>query len=161
MRGGALPPALLLASLALALAFEAPRIRIWSLVALAGTLAALSWMPPPRDWLEIAFLGCWTSMAGTAAAVHLPRGLGLAGSVTLSINAGLWASAVVGLAGSPPDILKALAALLLMLPARWLIARRGAIAVKVASSWLIAIAVLAGALPFLSVTPGYLPDHLE
>jgi len=29
------------------------------------------------------------------------------------------------------------------------------------SSWLIAIAVLAAALPYLPVTPGYLPDHLE
>jgi len=29
------------------------------------------------------------------------------------------------------------------------------------SSWIIAIAVLAGTLQLLAVTPGYLPDHLE
>jgi hypothetical protein len=41
------------------------------------------------------------------------------------------------------------------------VAHRASIAVKVASSWLIAIALLAAVLPFLSVTPGYMPDHLE
>lgn len=35
------------------------------------------------------------------------------------------------------------------------------LAVKVASSWLIAVAILAVALKFLPVTPGYMPDHLQ
>ncbi|HET6972107.1 MAG TPA: hypothetical protein VFH92_13350 [Phenylobacterium sp.] len=34
-------------------------------------------------------------------------------------------------------------------------------ALAVGASWLIAIAALAAALPFLPVTPGYLPDHLD
>jgi hypothetical protein len=81
--------------------------------------------------------------------------------VALSTHAGLWAGAVVGLTGSSPDLLKALPAALIVAPAAWLVSRRASIAVKVASSWLIAIAMLAAPLPFLAVTPGFLPDHLE
>ena len=161
MRGGALPPALLLAALAFALAHALPRARIWSLIALLGTLAVLSQLALPGDWLETAFLGCWVSTAATAAAVHLPRGPRLAGGILLSMNAGFWAHAVVTLSGTPLDLLAALAVVLLILPAAWLVARGASIAVKVASSWLIAIAMLAAVLPFLPVTPGYLPDHLE
>jgi len=161
MRGGALPPALLLAALAFALAHASPRARIWSLIALLGTLAVLSQLALPDDWLETAFLGCWISTAATAAAVHLPRGPGLAGAILLSMNAGFWAQAVVALSGTPLDLFAALAVVLLILPAAWLVARGASIAVKVASSWLIAIAMLVAVLPFLPVTPGYLPDHLE
>jgi hypothetical protein len=161
VRGGALPPALLLAALGLALAPSSKRIWAWSLAALGITLVALSQVDLPRDWVEVAFLGCWTSTALTAAAVYLPRGPGLGGSVALSVNAALWADAVVTLSGAPADLLKAFPAVLLAVPAAWLVARRASIAVKVASSWLIAIAILATTLPFLPVTPGYLPDHLE
>jgi hypothetical protein len=77
------------------------------------------------------------------------------------MNAGFWAQAVVALSGTPLDLFAALAVVLLILPAAWLVARGASIAVKVASSWLIAIAMLAAVLPFLPVTPGYLPDHLE
>jgi hypothetical protein len=161
MRGGALPPALLFAALGLALAGATPRVQGWSLVALGLTLAVLSPIAVPRGWLELVFLGCWASVAVTAAAVHLPRGPGRIGALALSVNAGLWASGVVALSGSRLDILKAAPAVLLLLPGAWLVAQRASIAIKVASSWLIAIAVLAAVLPFLSVTPGYLPDHLE
>jgi hypothetical protein len=161
VRGGALPPALLFAALGLALAFAPRRAWAWGLVLLAVTLAALFFAPLPRDWLEIAFLGCWVSVAVTAALVHLPRGPGMGGALALSLNAGVWASAVVALAGSPLDLVEAAPCTLLVLPASWLVAHRASIAVKVASSWLIAIALLAAVLPFLSVTPGYMPDHLE
>lgn len=161
MRGGALPPSLLIAALGLALAFATPRVRTWSLAGLSATLALLSLATIPPGWLEVVFLGCWTSTAATAAAVHLPRGLGIRGAIALSINAGVWSGAVVALSGSRFDLLKAASCVLIVLPASWLVARRASIAVKVASSWLIAIAILAAALPFLPVTPGYLPDHIE
>jgi hypothetical protein len=71
MRGGALPPALLCVALGLALAF-APR-QGWrpSLNALAVTAIALA-APVPPGWLEGVFLGCWMSLAASAATVHLP-----------------------------------------------------------------------------------------
>ena len=49
---------------------------------------------------------------------------------------------------------------LVTVPAAWLIAHGRGIAVKIVSSWLIAIALLSAALP-LTPTPGYEPDHLE
>jgi hypothetical protein len=161
LRGGVLPPALLLAALGLALGFGSPRTWAYSLLALCVTLAALSQAAVSPTWLEIAFLGCWASTAATAAAVHLPGGLNFRGGVLLSVNAGLWAGGVAALSGSRLDLMRAAPAVLLLLPAAWLVAHQGSIAVKVASSWLIAIAVLAAVLPFLAVTPGYLPDHLE
>lgn len=161
MRGGPLPPALLFAALGLALAFSPRRARAWALIVLCGILVVASQVMVPDRWLEAVFLGCWVSVAVTAAAVHLPRGLGRAGAVALSVNAGIWGSAVVALSGTPLDLAKAAPCALLVWPASWLVARRASIAVKVASSWLIAIAMLAAVLPFLSVTPGYMPDHLD
>jgi hypothetical protein len=161
MRGGVVPPALLLVALGLALAF-APR-RAWapSLLALLAALAAFTLLPVPQAWLEGIFLGCWISVIVTAASVHLARGLNTYAAVALSFNAGIWASAVVCLSGSRLDLLKALPCVSIFLPTSWLVARHASIAVKVASSWVIAIAILAATLQFLPVTPGYLPDHLE
>jgi glucan phosphoethanolaminetransferase (alkaline phosphatase superfamily) len=100
-------------------------------------------------------------VAVSAATVHLPRGLDLRWALVLSLNAGVWSGAVVALAGSRLDLLKALPCVLVFLPAAWIVGRRAPIVVKVVSSWLIAVAVLAATLQFLPVTPGYLPDHME
>jgi hypothetical protein len=101
------------------------------------------------------------SVAATAATVHLPRGLSPWGSFALSLNAGFWSGAVVALAGSRVDLLKALLCVLVLLPAALVVGWRAPIVVKVVSSWLIAVAVLAATLQFLPVIPGYMPDHLE
>jgi len=68
---------------------------------------------------------------------------------------------VISLAGSRLDVLKALPCALIVLPASWVVRRYDSIPVKVVSSWVIAVAVLALTLQLLPVTPGYLPDHLE
>jgi hypothetical protein len=161
LRGGALPPALLCAALGLALAF-APR-RAWgrSLFALAVTATALSIAPVPPGWIEGVFLGCWMSVAASAAAVHLPKGLSSRAAFALSLNAGFWSGAVVALAGARLDLLGALPCVLVLLPAALIVGWRAPIVVKVVSSWLIAVAVLAATLQFLPVTPGYMPDHLD
>jgi hypothetical protein len=161
VRGGALPPALLCAALGLALAF-APR-RAWgpSLVGLAVTAAAVAVAPVPPGWLEGVFLGCWGSVVASAATVHLPGGPSQQGAFALSLNAGFWSGAVVTLAGSRLDLLKALLCVLILFPAALIVGWRVPIVVKVVSSWLIAVAVLAATLQFLPVTPGYMPDHLD
>ena len=161
MRGGALPATLLLAALGLALGRAPWRTWVYSLIALGGAVAVLSQIKFARDWIEIAFLGCWASTAASAATVYLPRSPSPLVAVFLSLNAGVWVSAVVALAGTPLDLIAVFPAVLLAAPAAWLTRRRASIAVKVACSWLIAIAMLVAALPFLSTTPGYLPDHLE
>jgi len=161
MRGGVVPPTLLFAALGLALAF-APR-RAWTpgLLALIATLGAFTFLPVPQTWLEGIFLGCWISVIATAASVHLVHGLSRCAALSLSVNTGVWASAVVSVSGSRLDLLKALPWVLMFLPAAWVAARHGAIPLKVVSSWIIAIAVLAATLQLLPVTPGYLPDHME
>jgi hypothetical protein len=161
MRGGVVPPALLFVALGLALAFAPRGARAPSLLALLATLGLFTFLPAPRAWLEGVFLGCWISVIATAASVHLTRGLGRRAALALSLNAGVWASAVISLSGSRLDLLKALPGVLVLLPASWFVARHAPIPVKVVSSWVIAVAVLAATLQLLPVTPGYLPDHLE
>lgn len=156
-----LPPALLCAALGLVLAFAPPPARLWALLAALGTMAAFSLLRMAPLGIEIVFLGCWLSVIATAAAVHLAGALGVRSLLLLSVNAGFWSSAVVTAAGVPLDLVKASASLLLVVPASWLVARRASVAVAVVSSWLIAIAALAAVLPFLPVTPGYMPDHIE
>jgi hypothetical protein len=161
MRGGALPPALLCAAVGLVLAFAPRRAWLPSLLTLTMTTVVLAALPIPREWLESVFLGCWASVAATAATVHLPRGMTASGAVGLSFNAGLWSGTEVALAGSRVDIVKALVCVLLLIPASFIVCRRAPIIVKVVASWLIAVAILAATLQFLPVTPGYLPDHLD
>jgi hypothetical protein len=68
---------------------------------------------------------------------------------------------VIALAGSRLDLLRALPCAFVLLPAALTVDQRKPIIVKVVSSWLIAVAVLAAILRFLPVTPGYMPDHME
>jgi hypothetical protein len=161
MRGGVLPPALLFAALGLALAF-APR-RAWapSLLTLFATMGLVSFAAVPSTWLEGVFLGCWISVIATAASVHLSHGLSCPTALGLSLNAGVWASVVVSVSGSHLDLLAALPWALIVFPAAWVVKRYASIPVKVLSSWIIVIAVLAATLQLLPVTPGYLPDHME
>jgi len=161
VRGGALPPALLFTAVGLALA-RAPR-RVWGpvLVTLAGTSTVLTLVPVPPAWLEGVFLGCWVSVVATAATTYLTRGVGLLGALALALNAGVWSGMVVVLGGTRLDLLEALPCVLVFWPAAWIVGLRAPIIVRVVSSWLIAIAVLAATLQCLPVIPGYLPDHLE
>ena len=78
----------------------------------------------------------------------------------LAVNTGFWAGAVTAIAGSDRDLLRALPVALLAFPAGWLVAHRGALAIKVLASWLIAVAILVAALPMVP-TPGYVQDHME
>lgn len=160
MRGGALPPALVCAALAFALAFAPRRALAPALVLLvAGALIGLE-LPLRAAWEDRVFFGCWASVIVAALAVHLAGGVRTPLALVLAANAGLWTGAIVAVAGVPADLARALPFALLALPARWLVGRRGALAVKVVSSWLIAVAILAATLPIVP-TPGYVPDHME
>lgn len=164
MRGGALPPALLMSALGFLLAF-APRA-VWNRAVVAAAVAAgvvwtvLGGRPHPPALTEAAFLGLWASVALTAVMVHLPRGPGHGLALAAGVNAGVWTGAVVAVAGKPVDLMIALPLTALAFAARPLIARGLGIGVKVAASWLIAVAILAALLP-LTPTPGYVPDHMD
>lgn len=161
MRGGALPPGLLLAALGLALAFAPRRAAIAGLALAVAAAAAAAFAPAPADWREVVFLGGWASLAATATATYPPRGLSSAATLVLAANAGAWAGAMISVGGARVDLVPALIGLIAFPIAALCVRRGGGIAPKVVASWLIAVAALAAALPFLAVTPGYLPDHLD
>ncbi len=159
MRGGALPPALLCAALAFALAFAPRRAVLPALALLVFVAGIASALPFDKAFVEPVFAACWLSVIVTAAAVHLPRRVGFRLVLVLAINAGLWAGAVVAVAGMPLDLIRALPVALLALPAAALARGRWGIAVKIVSSWLVAVAILAATLPIVP-TPGYAQDHM-
>lgn len=161
MRGGALPPALLFAALGLALSF-APR-RAMAPAAVLAVLAALgaSFLRVATSWEDPIFLGCWISVALAAATVHIPGGVRPAWAMILGLNSGIWAGAVIAAAAPRLDLAIAAPAVLLCVPGAWLVTTGRGIAVKVASSWLIAVGVLALCLQLAPTTPGYKPDHMD
>ena len=160
MRGGALPPALLCAALGFALAYAPPRAWALSLLALVLVATLVTFIPPPLAWRDPAFVGCWASIVVSALCVHLPRGVGPRLALALGLNAGVWTGAVIAVAGARLDLAKALPWALLCLPGAWLVATGKGLAIKVAASWLIAVALLAASL-MLVPTPGYVPDHMD
>ena len=162
MRDAALPAALLCAAVGLALAFGTRRTWAFGLGGLLAAAVAASALPWPGAWENMLFLGCWISVLLTAATVHLPGGVGPRLAAGLGANAGIWAGALVAIAGDPADLFLALPWSLLCLPAALLQARfRAGVALKVLASWLAAVALLAAALSVSPVTPGYEPDHME
>lgn len=161
MRGGALPPALLAAALGFALAYAPRRALAPGLVVFAAAAVLASLVHLPAGWADGVFYGCWISVVLSALSVHLPKRLGFKGAIALSLNAGVWAGAVIAAAGAPLDLAKALPFALISLPAAWIAATRLQIGIKVVASWLVAVAVLAATLPTTTPTPGYVGDHLE
>ncbi len=161
MRTAALPAALLVAALAFALSF-APRRAMWiGLPVFAALLIGAGMVRTPLGWEEAIFLGCWASVLATAALVHLPHGVSTAVAVGAAANTGLWSGLLIATAGEAIDVAKTLPIALLCIPGAWLARRPFRIALKVAASWLIAVAVLAAAIPFTTPTPGYVQDHME
>lgn len=161
MRGGALPPAILCAALGLALASAERRSWRLGVIAVVVVAGAAAWVPLSANWVDAIFLGCWSSIVINAMRVHLVRPPGRITTLLLCTNTGVWAGAVISVAGRKADLLLALPGTLTLLPAAWAVRRGGSIVVKVVSSWLIAVAILAATLQFLPVTPGYLPDHMD
>ena len=160
MRDGALPAALLCAALGLLLAY-APR-KALAPAALALVIFALVVFAVgiPVRWEEAAFFGCWASIVVMAASIHIRGGPGFAWPVVLAANAGVWAGAVLSVAGRSTDLAIALPWILLVVPALWVRKTRIGLAIKIIASWLGAVAILAAAIP-LTPTPGYAPDHRE
>ena len=161
MRGGALPPSLLCAAFGLALAFAPRRCFAASLALLVAAALAASFATLPAEWDDAVFFGCWLSVIAAAVSVHLPGGPGPRLALALAVNCGTWTGVVIAIAGARIDLAIALPCALLCLPGGWLVVRGRGIVIKVAASWLIAVAILAAALQFAPTTPGYKPDHMD
>lgn len=161
MRTAALPAALLVAALGFALSFAPPRALRIALPTFAALCIGACLVRTPLAWQDTIFLACWTSVIATAALVHLPRGVGAPLAIGAAANAGLWSGLLIATAGEPIDLLKVIPVTLICIPGAWLAARWGRIALKVAASWLVAVALLAAAIPLTTPTPGYVQDHME
>ena len=161
MRGVVLPLALLFSATGLMLGCVPRAVRASSTLLLLATVAAGSFVEIPRLALEGVYLGCWISVVVIAASVHVVSRLDAWAPLLLSANAGAIASGVAAVSDARIAVLRALPCVLLLLPASYLAGRNALIPVKIVSSWIIAIALLAATLQLQPVTPGYLPDHLE
>lgn len=161
MRGGALPPAILCAALGLALARVDIKLQRYGIIAAATAALAAAWTRWPAGWTDAVFLACWSSTVLNSVRVYLVGPSGRTATLLLCVNTGIWAGAVISVAARETDLMLALPCTLTVLPAAWAVRRGGSIALKVVSSWLVAVAILAATLQFLPVTPGYLPDHME
>jgi hypothetical protein len=160
VNAGALPMALQLLALVFALAF-APQKAVMPALFLMSLVAAVAFAcPVTGKWETVLFLGSWAGLVLVVLTVHLPAGPTQAVSLILGANTGLWVGTIAAASDMPSDVMKVLPLALLVLPARWLVAHRGGIAIKVAASWLIAVAILCATLPIVP-TPGYVADHME
>jgi hypothetical protein len=158
--GGILPPALLCIALGLALAFESKRT-IWVALGLLAATASLTLVIGfPPVWQDFALWGCWVSVIVSALWLQLPwrQTAWVVGG--LSANAGLWAGAIIALTGQPSDLFVVLPCALLAFPAAWLLQTPARLGVKIVAGWLVAVAILAAAVPLVK-TPGYKGDHIE
>lgn len=150
--------AALCAATGLALSFDRRRHAAAALVVLVASAAVASVTPLPWAAGSVR-LGAWIAAAATAVTVHLPRRR-FALALLLGADAGLWTGAAASIDGAFPLLPEAAPWALLCLPGGWLAARRWGVAVKVAASWLLAVAVLAAALP-LAPRPSPTADHLD
>ena len=160
MRGGFLPPAILIATLGIALSFVTLRIAALASALMLVAALAVWWLHPPAGWIEPLFVGCWLSVIATAVLTHIPQRIPPALFLAAAVNGGLWAGAVTAVAGKGRDLAIAIPCALLFIPGRLIVRRGWGISIKVVASWLTAVAILA-TMVSLTPTPGYAPDHME
>ncbi len=162
MRGAGIAAGLLLACLAFALAFVPRRTAIAACVTAAAVLVGAYFLVA-SPFVEVAFAGCWISLAIAALSVYWPETARSRGWLCLAFggNVGIWAGLVLKTEAPASALLPVIAVLLLTIPARFCVARGWEIAPRVVTSWLLAVALLVGAIPHLIVHPGYVPDHRE
>lgn len=160
MNGGILPLLLIAATVGFALGAAPARVACWSIVAMGAAAILLSFVPIPPEASQLIFTGVWTSVIGTGALTYVPASLIRRLGPLAAVNAGAWSGALAALSEMRAGLVLAILFALLALPARWLALRGHHIVIKVAASWMIAIASLSMFVSFLP-TPGYKLDHME
>lgn len=160
MRGAVLPDALLAAALGAALSFTQGRTARHSAMLMAVVAVIVALVPLPGLSADLVFGGCWLSVAVIAASVHLKGGPNGVVAAVLAADAGLWQGLATHVSQGFTALGLALPVVLVVIPGQLLVKRGWGIGMKVAASWLIAIAALEFALNLVP-TPGYKPDHMD
>ena len=160
MRGGFLPPLILCATLGIALSAVKPRTALCSaLIAIVVALAVFQ-ITFQQRWIEFIFTATWLSVIVAATLLYLRAATADRLAFLVAVNSGAWIGAVAAVSGKRTDLAIAVPFLLLFLVGRSIVQRGWGISLKVFSSWLVAVAILATMLS-LTPTPGYVPDHME
>jgi hypothetical protein len=160
MNGGALPFVLMFAAVGLALTTVTWTVAWQSLASLSGSALLFTLVFDTGNSPEIIFAGFWLSMIGTAAAVWFRSGVQQPLAIGAAINNGAWSGALAAASDLRLLMMIALPVSLLFVAGRWFKQQGYGIALKVLSSWLVAVGALA---MFVSLvpTPGYEADHME
>lgn len=167
MSGAAWAPAVLCAALGLLLGFVPARAGRYAAMAFAATWALVAGCGAATAVLastRYPTLACWIVAAAVAGALYAPAAVRERATWILACVAGActaWASAapVASAVAAPPTWSPV--CLALALPAHWLAARGGGIAVRIGGAWLLAVALLMLVSTGSPAVPGDLPDHLE
>ena len=159
MNGGLVPLVLLSATIGLMLAFVASR-RAWLALAVFAIAAVAGWAIPLGLSPQLIFTALWLSAIVAAILVYVCVAHWSMAVLPLCLNAGFWLGASAALTGNFLVLALGLVPALIAIPAKWLAQRKFDIVIRVAASWMIAIASLS---LFVSLipTPGYKPDHME
>ena len=131
-----------------------------ALLAAAVALTVFFSLPLPLGGVEFIFTATWLSVIVTTALLHLSAEVSNRWYFLAAVNGGLWIGAVTSISGHIGDFAVALPFLFAFLLGGPIERRGWGISLKVFSSWLVAVAILAIMLS-LTPTPGYMPDHME
>lgn len=161
MNGTALPLVLLGLAIGIAFARVPSHSRLLAFVALSSTSVVVASLPLHAASRDVASLAVWIAVALCAATVHWPRPPTRRFVLALAVAGGACAGALAAAAAGRPEayVLPPAAAMFLLAP--WCVRHGALVAVKVLSSWIIAVTVLVATLQTLPVTLGDRPDHLE
>lgn len=160
MNEGVLAPALLSATLGLALSIGGPRRVLAGVAAMLAGAFVTAALPVDAAHAALAIKGCWLGVVAAAACMHLPRPPGGGWIIASGLIAGAWTGATAAAIGQPFSVVLTAPWILLALPGAWLVAGKRGIFVKVAGSWLAAAALLSLGLNMVA-TLGNEPDHME
>ncbi|MET4726942.1 hypothetical protein ABIE09_000736 [Lysobacter enzymogenes] len=164
MSGAAWAPTVLCAALGLLLGFVPARVGWYAAMAFAAAwalVAGFSAATVALASLRYSPLACWIVVAAVAGALYAPLAVRERATWMLACAAGVcvaWASLAPAASAPSPWSPVCLA---LALPAHWLAARGGGIAVRIGGAWLLAVALLMLVSTGSPALPGDLPDHLE
>lgn len=104
---------------------------------------------------------CWVSLIATSLCVLIPNSIRISQPIDIlfCVNAGLWGGLLAGTQAIGSIFFVAIVPLILALPAKLCIKRGFAIIPRVLVSWLLAVTILVGSLPYFVENPGYVPNH--
>lgn len=160
MNGGILPSLLMCGAIGLLLSFATRRVALVSVAAMVTAAALFAFLSLPAGLTTAIFIAFWSTIIVAAGLTYFPSAMVQRLAIPLAVLAGAGVGAMVSISGRKSDLLLALPVSLLVVPGQWMAARGYGLGVKIAASWMIAIALLS-IFVSLTPTPGYRPDHME